>query len=67
MRFSERFKAEVFGEFTNAFNRRSIFQVNSVVTTDANGVLSAALPDFSLRGPTALDSRQFQLGFKFNF
>jgi hypothetical protein len=67
IRFTERFNAEVFGEFVNVFNRRSIFSVNSVVTTDANGVLSAPLPDFTTRNPTALDSRQFQLGFKFNF
>ena len=67
VRFSERFKAEVFGEFTNAFNRKSIFQVNSVVNVNLDGSLAAPLPDFTLRGPTALDSRQFQLGFKFNF
>ncbi len=65
--FTERYRAEVFGEFVNLFNRRSIFQVNSTVTTDAAGVLAAALPDFSLRSPVALDARVFQLGFKFNF
>lgn len=68
--FSERYRLEVFGEFINLFNRNSIFQVSGTVTTDANGVLAAPLPDFINRpnaSPQALDSRQFQLGFKFNF
>ncbi len=64
---SERFNVEVLGEFINLFNVNSIFQVNAVVTTDANGVLTAPLPDFRQRNPTALDSRQFQIGLKFNF
>jgi hypothetical protein len=67
IRFSERFNAEVFGEFINLFNVNSVFQVNGVVATDANGVLEAPLPDFRTRNPVSLDSRQFQLGFKFNF
>ncbi|HYE72556.1 MAG TPA: hypothetical protein VEF04_04460, partial [Blastocatellia bacterium] len=65
--FTERYKAEIIAEFINVFNRRSVFQINSVVTTNADGSLTAPLPDFSLRNPTALDARQFQLGFKFNF
>ncbi|MDQ3010896.1 MAG: TonB-dependent receptor, partial [Acidobacteriota bacterium] len=70
VRLSERFNVEVFGEFTNLWNRRSIFAVSGTVTTDAAGVLAAPLPDFITRAganPTSLDSRQFQLGFKFNF
>ena len=65
--FTERYRAEIFGEFVNLFNKRSIYQVNSTVTTDAAGVLAAPLPDFTTRSPTALDARTFQLGFKFNF
>lgn len=65
--FTERYRAEIFGEFVNLFNKRSIFSVNSTVTTDINGVLSAPLPDFTQRSPSALDARTFQLGFKFNF
>lgn len=65
--FTERFNLEVFGEFLNLFNINSIFQVNGVVATDANGNLTAPLPDFTTRPQGALDSRQFQLGFKFNF
>lgn len=65
--FTERLNAEVFAEFVNVFNHRSVFQINSVVTTNADGRLAAPLPDFSLSNPTALDARQFQLGFKFNF
>ncbi|MGH9943511.1 MAG: TonB-dependent receptor domain-containing protein [Pyrinomonadaceae bacterium] len=64
---TERFNVEVFGEFLNLFNRNSIFQVNGVIATDVNGNLSAPLPDFTRQNPVALDSRQFQLGFKFNF
>jgi len=58
---------EAFGEFINVFNINSIFQVNGVVATDAAGKLLAPLPDFTKRNPAALDSRLFQLGFKFNF
>ena len=64
---SERFNVEAFGEFINVFNINSIFQVNGVVATDAAGNLLAPLPDFTKRNPAALDSRLFQLGFKFNF
>lgn len=67
--FSERFRLEAFGEFVNLFNINSIFQYNNLtVTTDANGNLVGDLPDFRNRiSPTSLDSRQFQLGFKFSF
>ncbi len=67
IRFNERFNIEAFGEFINLFNRNSIFQVNGVVPVDVNGNLTGALPDFRRQNPVALDSRQFQLGFKFNF
>lgn len=66
--FTERFKVEVFGEFVNVFNRNSIFQINSLtVTTDAAGNATQALPTVLNRPVTSLDSRQFQLGFKFVF
>jgi hypothetical protein len=64
---TERFNVEAFGEFINIFNINSIFQVNGAVATDAAGNLTAPLPDFTKRNPSALDSRLFQLGFKFNF
>ena len=67
VRITERFNVEVFGEFINLFNIRSIFQVNGAVATDAAGNLLAPLPDFTKRNPSALDSRLFQLGIKFNF
>ena len=35
--------------------------------TKAAGAMITTMLDFSLRGSSALDSRQFQLGFKFNF
>jgi hypothetical protein len=66
--FTERFKLEAFGEFVNVFNRNSIFQINSLtVTTDAAGNPTQALPTATNRPVTSLDSRQFQLGFKFTF
>jgi hypothetical protein len=66
--FSERFRLEVFGEFVNLFNINSVFQINSLtVTTDAAGNPTQALPTAENRPVTSLDSRQFQLGFKFSF
>ncbi len=64
---TERYNVEVFGEFINLFNIKSIFQVNGAVATNAAGNLLAPLPDFTTRNPSALDSRLFQLGIKFNF
>lgn len=67
-RFGERFSAEFLAEAINAFNIKTIVSVNSVVATNAAGVPVAPLPsDFRNIGPTGGDSRQLQLGFKFNF
>lgn len=66
--FTERFKLEVFGEFLNVFNINSVYQINSLtVTTDAAGNPTQALPTPQTRPVTSLDSRQFQIGFKFLF
>lgn len=66
--FSERFKLEAFGEFVNLFNINSVFQINTLtVTTDAQGNPTGALPTAQNRPVTSLDSRQFQMGFKFSF
>jgi len=66
--FSERFRLEAFGEFLNVFNINSVFQINSLtVTTDALGNPTQALPTPQNRPVTSLDSRQFQIGFKFIF
>jgi hypothetical protein len=70
--FTERYKLEVFGEFINVFNINSIFQLNALtVTTDAAGNPTSPLPTAANRlaanQVTSLDSRQFQLGFKFKF
>ncbi len=71
VRFNERFNLEFFGEFINLFNRRSLFSISGTVATNAAGVLDAPLPNFTTnvtgRNPVALDSRQLQLGLKFNF
>jgi hypothetical protein len=75
--FTERYKLEVFGEAVNIFNVNSIFQYNSPNVTANNintsivdprtGTIVGTLPDFKTQGVTSLDSRQFQLGFKFKF
>lgn len=66
--FTERYKLEVFGEFVNVFNINSVFQINDLtVTTDALGNVTGALPTAQNRPVTSLDSRQFQIGFKFLF
>lgn len=69
---NERFKIEAFGEFVNIFNINSVFQFNNLnVTTDALGNPTGVLPTLENRRAanqvTSLDSRQFQLGFKFIF
>lgn len=66
--FTERFQLEFFAEAVNIFNINSVFQINSLtVTTDAQGNPTQALPTWENRPVTSLDSRQFQLGFKFIF
>ncbi len=70
--FTERYKLEAFGEFTNVFNINSIFQFNGLsVTTDALGNATSALPNLANRKAAnqivSLDSRQAQIGFKFIF
>lgn len=67
-RFGERFSAEFMAEAINAFNIKTIVSVNSVVATNSAGIPNAPIPaDFRRSGPTGGDSRQLQLGFKFNF
>lgn len=66
--FTERYKLEVFGEFLNVFNINSVFQVNNrTVTTDALGNITGTIPTPQNSAITSLDSRQFQIGFKFIF
>jgi hypothetical protein len=69
--FTERFNLEVFGEFVNVFNINSVFQFNSLTVPTTNGVFTGTLPTLQDRKAanqvTSLDSRQFQMGFKFNF
>lgn len=67
--FTERYRIEMFGEFTNIFNINSIISFTNVsVATNSNGELTAPLPDFRARHQSiSQESRQFQLGFKFVF
>ncbi|MCB1023247.1 MAG: TonB-dependent receptor [Acidobacteria bacterium] len=68
IQFTERYRMEVFGEFVNLFNVNSIFQLNSrTVATNANGDATGPLPTIANKPVSSLDSRQFQLGFKFIF
>ena len=68
---TERFRLEFFAEAVNIFNINSVYQFNNTTLTSgfdlATGNLNGALPDFRTRGVTSLDSRQVQLGIKFNF
>lgn len=68
---TERFRLEFFAEAVNIFNINSIYQYNNTTLTSGfdltSGALTTPLPDFATRGVTSLDSRQFQLGFKFIF
>ena len=75
--FTERFSLEFFAEAVNIFNINSVFQynnltlsannVNSSLVNPLTGELRGDLPVFRNLGVTSLDSRQFQLGFKFKF
>ena len=75
--FTERFSLEFFAEAVNIFNINSVFQYNNLTLTANNvntslvnpltGELRGSLPNFGTLGVTSLDSRQFQLGFKFKF
>lgn len=69
-KFTERFKLEVFGEFQNLFNIKSILDYSdvSVETNPITGELIGELPNFRARNQsTAQESRQIQFGFKFIF
>lgn len=71
--FTERYKLEAFGEFLNLFNINSVYQLNALtVTADPiTGNPTGPIPTYELRKATnqivSLDSRQFQIGFKFIF
>lgn len=76
--FNERLNLEFFAEFVNVFNINSIYQYNGLTVASNNtqtslvnpltGELRGALPNFrAATPPTSLDSRQLQIGFKFNF
>jgi hypothetical protein len=59
-------RAEVLVEAKNLFNRQNVSGVNRVVTTDAAGKPSAAIPDPFL-GNAGYDQRIIQVGFKVSF
>ncbi len=63
---NERFRIEVLGEFTNLFNHTNVRGLNTTVTVDALGNITARPPAF-LTATDTRDPRLFQLGFKFIF
>jgi len=66
--FGERFKLEMFAEFTNFFNVNSIVQYNNPsVPTDGNGQIIGGIPDFRNYASTSQESRQTQIGIRFVF
>jgi len=67
---TERYKLEVFGEFTNLFNINSIvvYRNTTVSTNTTTGEMIGGFPDFRARNQsTGQDSRQFQLGARLTF
>jgi hypothetical protein len=66
--FGGRYRAEVFVEAKNLFNRENVQAVNRVVATDVAGNPEAALPAVDAFPPTTgYDQRQAQVGFKLVF
>jgi len=66
--FGERFKLEMFAEFTNFFNVNSIVQYNNPsVPTDGSGQIIGGIPDFRNYASTSQESRQTQIGIRFVF
>ena len=62
-------RAEVIAEMKNVFNTEQMSSFNSVVTTDAGGNPTVAIPDDPYAFPSAAgyEQRKFQLGFKVRF
>jgi carboxypeptidase family protein/TonB-dependent receptor-like protein len=62
-------RAEVIAEMKNVFNTEQMSTFNSVVTTDAAGNPTVAIPDDPYAFPNAAgyEQRKFQLGFKVRF
>ncbi|MBI1760115.1 MAG: TonB-dependent receptor [Acidobacteria bacterium] len=59
----EQFTVDFLGEFINLLNHTNINGLNTTATVDATGAITAQ-PSFA---PSALDSRQIQLGFRVRF
>jgi len=62
-------RGEVIMELKNVFNTEQMSAINTVVTTDANGNPSTAIPSDPYGFPSAsgYEQRKFQLGFKVRF
>ena len=64
---SERYKAEILGEFANLFNHTNATGYNLTAPVDAAGAIILPLPAAYGGATAARDQRLFQLGFKFIF
>ena len=62
-------RAEVIAEMKNVFNTEQMSGFNSVVTTDAAGNPTVAIPGdpYGFPSATGYEQRKFQLGFKVRF
>jgi hypothetical protein len=62
-------RGEVVAELKNVFNTEQMSNINTVVTTDANGNPASPIPTDPYQFPSATgyEQRKFQLGFKVRF
>jgi hypothetical protein len=62
-------RAELVAEMKNVFNTEQMSGFNSVVTTDAAGNPTVAVPNdpYGFAAATGYEQRKFQLGFKVRF
>jgi len=62
-------RGEVIAELKNAFNTQQMAGINTVVTTDAAGNPTTAIPSdpYGFPGASGYEQRKFQLGFKVRF
>ena len=62
-------RAQVIAELKNVFNTQQMSGINTVVTTDAAGNPTTAIPSdpYGFSAATGYEQRKFQLGFKVRF
>jgi len=62
-------RGEIIAELKNVFNIEQMSGINTVVTVDAAGVPTTAIPTdpYQFNTPTGFEQRKFQLGFRLRF